>query len=146
MELAVRNAVLCARMKAHQKSQLVRLLSKGLQVPDYHTLKVPLPPRLVITPLPYMLPPVLCPFYTLACTCLVPFPFASLSHLDCALPSPPLTSPPLPSPPDRQPRPCPPPSPPLSNNAHTSNKAHNRAAVCQTFEPLQPNNPAPQNL
>ena len=40
VELTVRSAVLCARMKAHQKSQLVRLLSKGLQVDDNRNLKV----------------------------------------------------------------------------------------------------------
>lgn len=46
VELAVRNAVLCARMKAHQKSQLVQLLGKGLQVDDARNLKV-LRPRLL---------------------------------------------------------------------------------------------------
>ena len=40
VELAVRSAVLCARMKAHQKSHLVRLLGKGLQVDDSRNLKV----------------------------------------------------------------------------------------------------------
>ncbi|KAL3134240.1 hypothetical protein ABBQ38_006671 [Trebouxia sp. C0009 RCD-2024] len=39
VELTVRSAVLCARMKAHQKSQLVHLLSKGLQIFDDRTLK-----------------------------------------------------------------------------------------------------------
>jgi len=38
--MVVRNAGVLARMKAHQKAQLVRLLSKGLQVSDDCHLKV----------------------------------------------------------------------------------------------------------
>ena len=40
VELAVRSAVVLARMKAHQKAQLVHLLSSGLQVSDDKHLKV----------------------------------------------------------------------------------------------------------
>ncbi len=38
--MAVRSAAVLARMKAHQKAQLVRLLSSGLQVSDDRHLKV----------------------------------------------------------------------------------------------------------
>ena len=44
LELAVRSAVVLARMKAHQKAQLARLLAKGLQVTDDRYLKVRLSP------------------------------------------------------------------------------------------------------
>ncbi len=40
VEMVVRSAGVLARMKAHQKAQLVRLLSKGLQVSDNCYLKV----------------------------------------------------------------------------------------------------------
>ena len=55
LELAVRSAVVLARMKAHQKAQLVRLLAKGLQVTDDRYLKVrfsPLTSRITLSKMP----------------------------------------------------------------------------------------------
>ena len=67
VEMVVRSAGVLARMKAHQKAQLVRLLSKGLQVSDDCHLKVIccskipllllLPVFLLLLPTPLASPP-----------------------------------------------------------------------------------------